>query len=74
MVASIKWLVLILAGFITAQLRRLLKKITYIEYKLIATDYALERSLKNGYADHRNEKLNELIQKDNFINKNGKNG
>ncbi|NOS86768.1 MAG: hypothetical protein HOP31_16670 [Ignavibacteria bacterium] len=66
---AIKWLILLSAGLILQQLRKILKRLTLVEYKLQATDYALEKSFKNGYEIHRDAKLRELLKSDNFINK-----
>lgn len=66
---SIKWLILLSAGLILQQLRRILKRLTLVEYKLQAADYALEKSFKNGYEIHRDAKLRELLKSDNFVNK-----
>jgi hypothetical protein len=65
---SAKWLLLMVAGLILSSLRKILKRMTLVEYKLLAADYALEKSLTNGYAKYRDQKLNELIQADSFIN------
>lgn len=65
----IKWLILLAAGLILQQLRRILKRLTLVEYKLQAADYALEKSFKNGYEIHRDAKLAELLKSDRFINK-----
>lgn len=64
-----KWLIVSLATLILAKAKKILKRLTLIEYKQIATDYALEKSLENGYADYRDLKLEELIESDKFINK-----
>ncbi len=65
----IKWLILFFAGLILQQLRKILKRLTLVEYKLQATDYALEKSFKNGYEIHRDAKLRELLKSDRFVNK-----
>ena len=65
----LKWLLLLSAGMILQQLRRILKRLTLVEYKLHAADYALEKSFKNGYEIHRDAKLRELRKTDSFINK-----
>jgi len=64
-----KWLMVSIAALIFAKAKKILKRLTLIEYKQIATDYALEKSLENGYADYRDSKLDELIESDKFINK-----
>ncbi|MBZ0204237.1 MAG: hypothetical protein K8I03_14575 [Ignavibacteria bacterium] len=63
-----KIIIAVLAGVILANMRKILKRITLIEYKLHATDYALEKSFENGYANYRDSKLQELIESDDFIN------
>ena len=63
-----KWIIAALGGAILANMRKILKRITLIEYKLHATDYALEKSFENGYANYRDAKLQELIESDDFIN------
>jgi hypothetical protein len=64
-----KWLIVSIATLILAKAKKILKRLTLIEYKQIATDFALEKSLENGYADYRDSKLEELIESDKFINK-----
>ena len=64
-----KWIIILLAGVMLRNVRKILKRMKLIEYKLQATDFALEKSFKNGYADHRDQKLIELIQSDKFVNK-----
>lgn len=64
-----KWIIIILAGAMLRNVRKILKRIKLIEYKIQATDFALEKSFKNGYADYRDAKLIELIQSDKFVNK-----
>ncbi len=65
---SAKWLLLMVAGLILSSVRKLVKRMTLVEYKLRAADYALEKSLSNGYANHRDQKLRELLSSDKFIN------
>jgi len=65
---SAKWLLLMVAGLILSSVRKLVKRMTLVEYKLRAADYALEKSLSNGYASHRDHKLRELLSSDKFIN------
>lgn len=64
-----KWVIIVLLSFILNNVRKVNNRITYIDYKLIATDHALEKSFKNGYANYRDKKLEELLKKNNFINK-----
>jgi hypothetical protein len=65
---SAKWLLLLLAGLILQSVRKLVKRMTLVEYKLRAADYALEKTISNGYAVHRDHKLRELLSSDKFIN------
>ena len=65
---SAKWLLLMVAGLILSSVRKLVKRMTLVEYKLRAADYALEKSLSNGYASNRDHKLRELLSSDKFIN------
>ncbi len=65
---SAKWLLLLVAGLILSSVRKLVKRMTLVEYKLRAADYALEKTISNGYAVHRDHKLRELLSSDNFIN------
>jgi hypothetical protein len=64
-----KWIIILMGGMMLRNVRKILKRIRLIEYKLQATDFALEKSFKNGYADYRDAKLIELIQSDKFVNK-----
>ena len=45
-----------------------MKEFKLFNYKIEAIDTALEHSLKNGYANARNQKFQELKDNDNFIN------
>jgi len=65
---SANWLLLLVAGLILSSVRKLVKRMALVEYKLLAADYALEKSLSNGYASHRDHKLRELLSSDKFIN------
>lgn len=65
---SAKWLLLLVAGLILQSVRKLVKRMTLVEYKLRAADYALEKTISNGYAVHRDHKLRELLSSDKFIN------
>lgn len=65
---SAKWLLLMVAGLILSSVRKLIKRMTLVEYKLRAADYALEKSLSNGYAAYRDHKLRELLSSDKFLN------
>ena len=65
---SAKWLLLLVAGLILSSVRKLVKRMTLVEYKLRAADYALEKTISNGYAVHRDHKLRELLSSDKFIN------
>lgn len=65
----LKWLILIIAGMILHQLRKILNRLTLVEYKLQAADYALAKSFKNGYEIYRDAKFRELLKSDSFINK-----
>jgi hypothetical protein len=47
--------------------RRLLNRQKLIEYKQIAMNFALGESLRNGYKDRYEEKLEELKQDNKFI-------
>lgn len=64
-----KWIIIVLLTVIMNGIRKVNNRITYLDYKLIATDHALEKSFDNGYANYRDAKLKELMQKNNFINK-----
>lgn len=63
-----KWLLIAIAGIMLSNVRKILKRIKLLEYKLQATDHALERSFKNGYAEYRDAKLIELFEADKFVN------
>jgi hypothetical protein len=64
-----KWILIAIAGLMLSNVRKILKRIKLLEYKLQATDHALERSFKNGYAEYRDAKLIELFEADRFVNK-----
>ncbi|KXK56236.1 MAG: hypothetical protein UZ05_CHB002000249 [Chlorobi bacterium OLB5] len=64
-----KWLFIVLATLILAQINKILRRLKLLEYKWEATDYALERSFKNGYASYRDTKLKELLNEDKFLHK-----
>jgi hypothetical protein len=62
---SLLILILIYLGYRKIQI--ILKRQRYMELNFTATDYALQQSLKNGYADHRDAKLKELLEREDFI-------
>jgi hypothetical protein len=62
-----KYALIALFTIMLSRMRKLFRVIKLIDYKLQATDFALEQSFKNGYADHRNQKLKELLEADKFI-------
>lgn len=64
-----KWLFIVLATLIMAQLTKILRRIKLLEFKWEATDYALEKSFDNGYANYRDTKLKELIAEEKFLHK-----
>jgi len=49
------------------QLRKIFRDIRYVKLNQIAMDHALEQSLKNGYAKNKEEKLRELMARENYI-------
>lgn len=52
-------------------IRKILRQVKFTNSRVISMDYALEKTLKNGYKDCRDEKLNAIIKEDSFINKMG---
>jgi hypothetical protein len=64
-----KWILIAIASLMLSSVRKILKRMKLLEYKLQATDHALERSFKNGYAEYRDAKLIELFEADRFVNK-----
>lgn len=66
--AVVSGLMLGFIGWLRAQFRTVLRKLEMNHIEVKATDYALEKSLGNGYTTHRREKLKELITKSNFVN------
>lgn len=56
------------ANFFKKQFNMVLRKLemNHIQYK--ATDYALEKSIGNGYSRHKKEKLDELIKIAQYVN------
>ena len=53
---------------VTKNYKSIMKEFRLFNYKIEAIDTALEHSLKNGYANARNQKFQELKDNDNFIN------
>lgn len=67
-VAIVTGLTLGFVGWLKAQFKKVLRKLEMNHIEVKATDYALERTLGNGYTSHRREKLDELIKKSSFVN------
>lgn len=59
-IGFIKWL--------KAQFKTLLRSIEMMRLELKSTDYAIEKTMGNGYQRTRREKLHDLIEKSKFIN------
>lgn len=55
-------------GWLRSQFKQVMRKLELNHIEVKATDYALEKSLGNGYTTHRREKMEELINKSKFIN------
>jgi len=55
--------------FIFRCLKKIYREIRYFKILQYAMDYALEKSISNGYAEHRDMKRDELINKDKYIEK-----
>ncbi|NOS85221.1 MAG: hypothetical protein HOP31_08790 [Ignavibacteria bacterium] len=64
-----KWLFIVLATLILAQINKILRRLKLLEFKWESTDYALEKSFQNGYARYRDTKLKELLNEDKFLHK-----
>ncbi|MBM4159184.1 MAG: hypothetical protein FJ216_10470 [Ignavibacteria bacterium] len=56
-----------MTGFIIKMSLRMIKDIRYMKIYQQAIDYALEKCFGNGYANYRNEKLNNLMEREKFI-------
>jgi hypothetical protein len=67
--AVISTLIVALWKYIAKQISKMHKSIIYLQYEHSATDYALGKSFSNGYFEYKKQKLEELLEKDNFINK-----
>lgn len=59
--------VLIIVSLIYSQARKMAHRIRYIEINSYATNFALEHSLGNGFAESRKGKLNELLEREHFV-------
>jgi hypothetical protein len=55
-------------GWLKSQFKQVLRKLEMNHLEVKATDYALEKSIGNGYTQHRYNKLAELIEKSKFVN------
>ena len=49
--------------------RRILHKIDLMDIEQKSTDYALEKSMGNGWTKHKSEKKQELLRDAKYINK-----
>ena len=58
-------LLLLILLFLIQRIRR---RVKLNEIKLGGMDFALEKSLNNGYAKHRNEFIEKKLSDDKFIN------
>lgn len=55
-------------GWLKYEFKKVMRKLEMNHIEVRATDYALEKSLGNGYTKHRQDKMSELIQKSSFVN------
>jgi len=61
-----------IAGWIIKEVRTIKNRQKYEHFKLEAVDYALAQESKNGYRDHRDKKMDELLKRDEFVYEKGK--
>lgn len=61
-------LILALFAYLNRIVRRLVNKLEYIRIEQASMDYALEKSIGNGYSKDREQKRKELIEKSRFVN------
>lgn len=54
--------------FISRNVKKTLRQAKYTDVCMQAMDYALEKSIGNGYKEHRDKAKTDLIKKDTFIN------
>lgn len=59
-------LTLILMALIKTSTKRMLNELKYNKIKIEAIDYALEKVFSDGYAENRNNKMKELLDKEKF--------
>lgn len=45
------------------------RELKFLRLFVVSMDYALEKSLMNGYADYRDEKLDFLLKKEKYVEK-----
>lgn len=60
----------LMTGFINwlkSQFLQLLRRMEILHIEIKATDYAIEKSMGNGYTKYRREKMTELIEKSKFV-------
>ena len=69
---TLKWItVVMLSGFyfwLKAQFKMIMRKLEMNHLQQKATDFALEKSLGNGYSKYRSSKLDELIKVSRYVN------
>jgi len=56
-----------IGAYIAKEIRIMKNRQQFTHFEVIATDYALEKSIGNGYSDHRKTKLHELLKSDVYI-------
>jgi len=54
---------------ITKDVTKLIKEMRWVRYKVEGIDYALGKCLNGTYTTNRDDKFNELVEMDEFINK-----
>lgn len=65
-------IIVLFSGFfshINRKIKKILQKIDLVMIEQQSTDYALEKSMGNGYSKHKGSKRQELIEQSEFINK-----
>lgn len=65
-------IIALMTGFINwlkSQFLQLLRRMEILHIEIKSTDYAIEKSMGNGYTKYRREKMDELINKSKFVNR-----
>lgn len=61
----------LMTGFLRwlkSQFTQLIRRLEMVHIEIKATDYAIEKSMGNGYTGYRRDKISELIGKSKYVN------